>query len=129
MPDNRISTGNANDFTESNRGWFVGRFFHDDATAGPRSTDDVEVKWSVHPEGDERTDVAPGSIASTLTVLVSGRFEQIFPDDEPGRVVLEQPGDFAVFGPGVAHSWRALADSVMLTVRWPSPPSGSPQEP
>ena len=35
------------------------------------------------------------------------------------RRICEQ-GDYAVWGPGIDHSWEALADSVVITVRWPS---------
>lgn len=117
MSDFRISIGNAEDFGTPTRGWFIGNFL-DPTTAGPRFTDDVEVKWSVHPKGDHRPDIAPGSDTTTLTILIEGRFEQIFPDQQPGNTVMDRPGDFALYGPGVPHTWRALADSVMLTVRW-----------
>jgi hypothetical protein len=116
MNNDRISIGNAEDFGAPTRGWFVGNFL--DTSAGPRLTDDVEVKWSVHPEGDHRPGIAPGTDTATLTILIEGRFEQIFPDQQPGRMLMERPGDFALYGPGVSHTWRALADSVMLTVRW-----------
>lgn len=114
----RISIGNAENFT-STRGWFVGNFL-DPATAGPHFTDGVEVKWSTHPKGDHRPDIAPGADTVTLTILISGAFEQIFPGQQPDRTYMERPGDFALYGPGVPHTWRALADSVMLTVRWPA---------
>ncbi len=120
MSSDRISIGNAEDFAHGpTRGWFVGNFL--DPTAGPRFTDGVEVKWSVHPEGDHRPGIAPGADTVTLTILIEGRFEQVFPDEEQGTVTMERPGDFALYGPGVPHTWRAIADSVMLTVRWPAP--------
>lgn len=122
MTDARISIGNAEDFAHGpTRGWFVGNFL-DPTTAGPRFTDDLEVKWSIHPEGDQRPGIAPGADTVTLTILISGAFEQVFPDEEPDRrrVGMERPGDFALYGPGVPHTWRALADSVVLTVRWPA---------
>jgi len=116
MSSDRISIGNAEDFGAPTRGWFVGNFL--DTSAGPRLTDDIEVKWSIHPEGDHRPDIAPGADTVTLTILISGAFEQIFPGQQPGRTRMERPGDFALYGPDVPHTWRALADSVMLTVRW-----------
>jgi hypothetical protein len=129
MTGNRISIGNAEDFAHGpTRGWFIGNFL--DPSAGPRFTDHVEVKWSVHPEGDHRPDIAPGADTVTLAILISGAFEQIFPGQHPGRMPMERPGDFALYGPGVPHTWRALADSVMLTVRWksPTPSHGSSYE-
>jgi len=32
--------------------------------------------------------------------------------------VLEHPGDFAIWGEGLEHRWRALEPSTVLTVRW-----------
>src|SRR5690606_5727084 len=110
----RISIGNAEHF-QATRGWFMGPFI--DQTAGVRHAP-VEVKWSTHPEGDARHEVSAGGDASTVTILISGHFEVIFPGGDVERVELAQQGDFAAFGPGVAHTWRALAPSVMLTVRW-----------
>jgi hypothetical protein len=129
MTNDRISIGNAEDFTHTpTRGWFIGNFL-DPTTAGPRSTDNIEVKWSIHPVGDHRPDIAPGADTVTLTILISGAFEQIFPDQQPDSMLMERPGDFALYGPDVPHTWRALADSVMLTVRWKShTPAGARPE-
>lgn len=111
----RIAIGNAEHFPDS-RGWFVGAFI--DPAAGIRHAP-VEVKWSDHPAGQERPGgIAPGADATTVTALVSGRFEVTFPGEHPDRVLLARPGDYAVFGPGVPHTWRALTDSTMFTVRW-----------
>ncbi|MET9017469.1 signal peptidase I, partial [Streptomyces olivaceoviridis] len=37
-------------------------------------------------------------------------------------VLLEEQGDYVVWGRGVDHSWFAEEESVVLTVRWPSVP-------
>lgn len=116
MADNpHISIGNAENFPDT-RGWFVGSFLTD--SAGLRRTDKVEVKWSVHPAGDRRVDVAEPSGTSTLTILISGRFEVTYPSQTPERSLLIKQGDYAVFGPDVPHTWQALEESVILTVRW-----------
>ncbi len=98
-------------------GWFVGHFV--DPAAGPRHSLDVEVKWSEHAAGDTPDQVVLGDWRTTLTALISGRFEVVVDGD---RTVLERPGDYVIWAPAATrwHSWRALADSVMLTVRWPS---------
>lgn len=112
----RISIGNAEHFqTTPTRGWFLGPFI--DPTHGPRHSP-VEVKWSTHPPGDGRADISPGGDAATVTILISGKFELTFPDEDPSHVTLTRPGDYAVYGPGVAHTWRAIDESVVLTVRW-----------
>ena len=81
-------------------------------------TDQVEVKWSQHPIGDARHEPAEPDGTSTLTILVSGCFELTFPGEDPAGAVLAKQGDFALYGPGVPHSWQALAPSVVMTVRW-----------
>ena len=115
-PCGALHVGNAEDDGADYRGWFVGRFVKaDDA----RATEDVEVNWSLHPAGDRRPAWNPDETATTLCLLVSGRFNLDF---ESQLVTLERPGDYAVWGPGIKHRWHALQHSVVLTVRWPSPP-------
>lgn len=96
------------------RGWLLGHFkeVHD-----PRHTRAVEVKWGIHPRGDERLEWVKGEQRTALLVLVSGRFRVDFPERS---VVLEKQGDYVVWGRGVDHSWYAEEESVVLTVRWPS---------
>lgn len=36
--------------------------------------------------------------------------------------MLEKEGDFVLFGPGNAHSFRSQEESLVLIVRWPSIP-------
>jgi hypothetical protein len=111
-----VAVGNAVDEGGCHRGWFLGSFM---PTVGPGAllhAAGVEVKWGVHPAGDARTEWGRADCTS-LTVCVRGRFRVIFPDSE---VVLSREGDFAVWAPGVVHKWVAEADTVMVTVRWPS---------
>lgn len=70
--------------------------------------------------------VGEGEVRAALLVLISGRFRMEF----PGRsVLLEEQGDYVVWGQGVDHSWTAEDDSVVLTLRWPSVPGYAvPQE-
>jgi hypothetical protein len=102
--------------------------------AGPDTTANLAVKWFVHDPADppEWGQAKPPSVGRTLSLLAApGAFELRF--RRPGgetqaggeskageevEVVLEEPGDFALWGPGLAHSWRVLAPSVVLTVRW-----------
>ncbi|MFF8675877.1 signal peptidase I [Streptomyces sp. NPDC015242] len=111
-----VYTGNAGEDAALDRGWLLGHF----KDAGdPRHSDAVEIKWGVHPRGDERAEWVRGEARTALLVLVSGRFRV----ELPGRsVLLERQGDYVVWGPGVDHSWYAEEESVVLTVRWPSVP-------
>jgi quercetin dioxygenase-like cupin family protein len=38
-------------------------------------------------------------------------------------VTLEREGEYAVWGPGIDHTWQAEKDSVVVTVWWPSIPA------
>jgi len=111
------TSGNAYDDGAATRGWLIGHFIQPES--GPRHSSDVEVKWAEHPAGDERhewTD-AESEVRTTMVMLLRGAFTVRLPD---GDEHMKREGDFVVFGPGTAHSWRAIQDSIVLTVRWPS---------
>jgi hypothetical protein len=110
-----IYVGNAATDAPVNHGWLLGHFKPvDDA----RHSDDVEIKWAMHPQGDQRRQWIAGENRSALVLLISGRFRV----DLPGRsVLLSQQGNYVVFN-GVSHSWHAEEASVVLVVRWPSVP-------
>jgi mannose-6-phosphate isomerase-like protein (cupin superfamily) len=111
-----VYVGNAGKDAALDRGWILGHFKDAD---DPRHSADVEIKWGVHPPGDERARWVSGEERTALLVLISGRFRV----ELPGRsVLLEQQGDYVVWGRGVDHSWYAEEESVVLTVRWPSVP-------
>jgi hypothetical protein len=106
---------NANDDRDTDRGWLLGHFMKPGESV--RSTEALEVKWGIHPAGDKRAGWTTGEDRTTMVVLVSGRFRV---DLSVGEVLMERQGDYGVWGPGIEHSWEALEDSVVLTVRWPS---------
>ncbi|MGW5879346.1 signal peptidase I [Nocardiopsis terrae] len=111
-----VHVGNAGEDSALDRGWLLGHFKD---PADPRHSEDVEIKWGVHPAGDERTARVSAEERTALLVLISGRFRV----ELPGRsVLLEQQGDYVVWGRGVGHSWRAEEESVVLTVHRPSVP-------
>ena len=113
MNDN-VYVGRAAKDAALDRGWLLGHFKDVD---DPRHSEDVEIKWGVHPPGDTRAQWATGEVRTALLVLISGRFRMEFPD---GDVILSEQGDYVVWGKGVDHSWTAEEESVVLTVRWPS---------
>ncbi|MEV4073616.1 signal peptidase I [Nonomuraea fuscirosea] len=111
-----VYVGNAGVDGALDRGWLLGHF---KPPGDPRHSDDVEIKWGVHPQGDERARWVDGEERTALLVLIGGRFRV----ELPGRsVLLAEPGDYVVWGKGVDHSWRAEEPSTVLTVRWPSVP-------
>jgi quercetin dioxygenase-like cupin family protein len=109
------AAGNANDDTSETRGWLIGHFI--DPSQGVRSTKDVEVKWAKHPEGDKRPEWTSDDRRTTLVLLISGEFRV---DVTGGATTMNRQGDYVMWGPGIDHSWEAIADSVVMTVRWPS---------
>jgi hypothetical protein len=111
-----VYVGHAAKDAALDRGWLLGHFKEAD---DPRHSEAVEIKWGVHPRGDQRAQWVVGEQRTALLVLISGRFRLDFPS---GSVVLEEQGDYVVWGRGVDHSWFAEEESVVLTVRWPSVP-------
>ena len=107
--------GNAVEDRREARGWLLGQFI--DPSEGVRSSKDVEVKWGIHPAGEKRAGWTADDQRTTLVLLVSGNFRI---DLTEGSITLGRQGDYAVWGPGIDHSWEALSDSVVVTVRWPS---------
>lgn len=106
--------GNAHADGQERRGWFVGHFIGQDDV---RRSQDVEIKWGVHPAGEERQGWHDEEQRTTVLILVKGRFRiKLSVADH----VLEREGDYAMWGPGIGHSWRAEEDSIVITVRWPS---------
>lgn len=106
--------GNAARDGEEHRGWIVGHFMTADDV---RRSEGVEIKWGVHTCGEERADWQGNESRTTVLLLVKGRFRINLSVD---TFVLEREGDYAMWGPGIGHSWLAEQDSVVITVRWPS---------
>ncbi len=113
--ESQIIVGNAPSEGANRWGWFLGHFVT--PTDDPRSTATLEVKWGVHKAGEGRSQWAINAEATTLSILIEGRFRLYFPDRE---ILLSSQGDYALWAPGVAHYWLAESDSTILTVRWPS---------
>jgi hypothetical protein len=104
-----VTTGTAD------RGWLLGHFM---PPGDARHSDAVEIKWGVHPAGEQRQGWVTDDPRSILSVLVSGRFRIDLSDRS---VVLAEQGDYIVFH-GVSHTWVAEEESVVMSVRWPSLP-------
>ncbi len=82
----------------------------------------LAVKWFAHNPEDPQTwgAVKPISCGRTFSLLAGiGAFELTFcRGEERLTLLLESPGDFAVWGAGISHSWRVLKPSLVMTLRW-----------
>ena len=108
--------GNAGVDGAERRGWLVGAFMEPDDV---RMSKDLEIKWGVHSAGDRREAWFEEEQRTTILILVRGRFRI---DLSVGSALLAEAGDYAMWGPRIAHSWRSEEDSVVVTVRWPAVP-------
>ena len=111
----KVVFGNAHVEGANRWGWFLGHFVT--PTDDLRSTPILEVKWAVHKAGDGRSQWAMNAEATTLSILIRGRFRLHFLEQE---FLLSREGDYLLWSVGVPHCWSAESDSTILTVRWPS---------
>lgn len=109
-----VAVGNAMIDGVSQHGWWVGHFVNEKSG---RHSKLVETKWAVHPKGASHDGLVYNRQATTMAILISGKHRVILPDAD---VLLEYAGDYVIWGPNIAHSWTAVENSVILTVRWPS---------
>src|ERR1700735_4189211 len=93
--------GNAIQDSADTRGWFVGHFLE---AGNLRTSDEVELKWGIHPAGEAREGTVTDEARTTVLILISGRFRV---DLSAGSHVLEKQGDYAMWGQGIDHSWEA----------------------
>jgi mannose-6-phosphate isomerase-like protein (cupin superfamily) len=118
----QIYVGNAIVDGTASRGWLLGYF----KPAGDAlCSDDVEIKWAIHPQGETRTEWVTGENRSAVLILISGRFRVHLPERS---ILLTKQGDYVVFH-GINHSWHAEQDSVVLAIRWPSIPGFAMPDP
>jgi hypothetical protein len=110
--------GNAGVDSAEHQGWLVGAFLDPQDI---RMSANVEIKWGVHAAGERQEAWFEEERRTTLVVLITGRFEIELP---VGNAVLSEQGDYAIWGPGVGHAWRAEEDSIVVTINWPGAPSG-----
>jgi hypothetical protein len=68
MADNWYAGNAVADGQGDSRGWLIGHFL--DGSAGVRSSDAVEVKWGIHPAGDNREAWQTGEQRTTALLLV-----------------------------------------------------------
>jgi hypothetical protein len=106
-------------------GWFVGQFVP--AELGLRHQTEVEVKWGLHPDGDKRASPWANQNGTTISVLIRGTLRVAFHSDDTRQLVtLAKEGDYVVYGPKIVHSWEAIGETLVLSIRFPSVEIGRP---
>lgn len=110
-----VLSGNAYVDGARQRGWFIGHFLGE--TCGLRSTPSLEVKWSVHPAGEEKSLWRVSKSTMTLCILIKGKVSNRFPMTE---CILSHEGDYVIWPAGQPHRWALAEDALVLTIRWPS---------
>ena len=111
-----------------NTGWFLGQFVPTEL--GLRHQTAVELKWGIHPDGEKRAKPWANGNATTVSILIRGSLRVSFHvGANPKMVTLAKQGDYIVFGPEVVHSWEAIGDTLVLSVRFPSVEIGVPNQP
>ena len=115
-----IKSGNLNRLIKTHsetKGWIIGHFMEADHFF---KTDDFEVKWAVHKKGEIKPGKIAKSAARTIAILIKGKFMVRFPDLDQ-EVVLSKTGDYLAYDANkVLHTAKALEDSTILAIRWPS---------
>jgi hypothetical protein len=120
--------GNAAVDQVRNTGWFLGQFIQ--AELGLRHQTDVELKWGIHPDGERRAHAWANGNGTTVSILIRGSLRVTFHVGARPQVVhLEKHGDYIIFGPQIVHSWEAIGDTLVLSIRFPSVEVGEPAKP
>jgi quercetin dioxygenase-like cupin family protein len=95
----------------------VARWSIIDRSNSVRASEAVEIKWGIHRAGERRDAWQTDEQRTSVLLLVKGRFRL---DLSVGTFVLQNEGDYAMWGPGIDHSWQAEEDTAIIIIRWPS---------
>ena len=117
--NNSFYFGNAASDQIRETGWFVGQFVP--AELGLRHQTDVELKWGLHPSGERRVHPWAQGHGTTISILIYGTLRVEFQTGSTPQVVtMQRQGDYVAYGPKVVHTWEAIGETLVLTVRFPS---------
>ncbi|MCX6729889.1 MAG: signal peptidase I [Candidatus Portnoybacteria bacterium] len=112
--DQEIKFGNAHDDRNALQ-WLMGHFIK------PQSNllfdEKLEIKWGEVKAGYDNGQWSKSNYAKTIAILVHGEFIMSFQNQD---VVLKKEGDYVIWGPGIVHMGKAVKDTVLITLRWPS---------
>jgi hypothetical protein len=127
-----ITTGNAITDGRDFGYWIAGRMdkwckdrnipFEPD-TLGLRNTGNLEINWGIYKKGEKRTDWAPCSNKTAMSILIRGDLVFTFRDSITSGKLKETrfktEGDYVIWREDLQqHTWRMEQASVILTLRW-----------
>lgn len=110
-----LEYGNLYTKPEVKKSWVIGHFI-DQRT--PFHEKNFSLKWTKSKKGEKRGHAGINP-AKTLDILVYGK-HRVNLVESGESVLLEKEGDYIYVGPGIAHTWETLEDSLIVTLRWPS---------
>lgn len=110
-----ITKDNAFALGKDKEGWFFGSFINDPNL----KSSDLEIQLIELEEGFSKRSTRHDASVKAITILIEGFFEISFPD-EGHAVALEKQGDFVKYDLSSNHKSKALIDSTILTIKWPS---------
>jgi hypothetical protein len=132
----RVEFGNVKNLDTQSTGWFIGfsdwtKFDPSDGSALRFVPPEAQlkglcVKWMQHHVNDARGFNKPISTGRTMSLLISevGGFrlefslEKIFQTDEKKSYLLQEQGDFVIWGSQLYHQAIVEKESTILTIRW-----------
>jgi len=110
----KILLGKCDKDIQNYRQWLVGDFL---PLTSPLKTDKIEIKWGRHKKGEIKKNGITSEPRNTLCILIFGTFKITFPNDKIEHI-LKDEGDYIYFKQHTNHDWKALEDSLIITIRW-----------
>jgi hypothetical protein len=113
-----IKQGNFNIESEKNGQWIMGHFIE---PGSPFHNTDFEIKFAKHAKGERKVQTRSKKNVKTLGILIYGKFSVAL-TKEKRTINLAKEGDYIFYNSMVPHVGTALADTLLLVIRWPSIP-------
>lgn len=132
MSNKKIESGNIKTNEGNGKdGWFFG-CLDNHTVPYPWHYEKMQMKWYKAKENELKSGEAKTDERNiTITILIEGKHEVFFPDEEKDRYrTMEEPGDYVSFRSGIKHTWKAgNGGSTTLTLRFPDESSGHASKP
>lgn len=80
------------------------------------NTPNLELRWIQIKKGEvKKSHAEPDTTA--IVILIKGCHRVFFENEE---VDLKEQGDYVFIAPNQIHSWEAMEDNLLVTLRWES---------